>query len=50
MWNEEKPWTNFILHGHTEKSLLYKLLIDKLVGYWRVVVPNTGMLLLYQAI
>ena len=37
-----------LVHGHTENSLLYHPLIDKLAGYWLVVALSKGKL--YQVI
>ena len=37
-----------LVHGHTENSLLYHPLFDKLVGYSQVVAPSKGVL--YQVI
>ena len=37
-----------LVHGHTENSLLYRPLFDKLVSYSQVVAPSKGAL--YQVI
>ena len=40
-WTRRSCKLTFIVHGHTENSLLYHPLFDKLVEYWQVVPPST---------
>ena len=41
-WKRRSRELFFLLHGHTENSLLNHPLIDKLVGYLQVVAPSKG--------